>query len=69
LARDKLQLELTQTAERAKHDLEMLREKTDLEHHKAKVALERLVQMANEREQQALCDADQMREKHEKILH
>lgn len=41
LAKDKLQLELTQATERAKHDLEMLREKTDLENHKGKIALER----------------------------
>ena len=34
-------MELTQVSERARHDLELLKEKTDMENQKAKMAVER----------------------------
>jgi uncharacterized protein YutE (UPF0331/DUF86 family) len=58
LGKEKLQLELTQVTERARHDLGLLKEKTDLESQKGKMGLERQLQAALEREQEALLDAD-----------
>jgi len=46
LGKEKLQLELNQVTERARHELGMLKEKTDLESQKGKMGLERQLQAA-----------------------
>jgi hypothetical protein len=69
LAKEKLTLDLAQATERSKHELDILKERSDLEMSKQKMAMERQISVAIEREQEAVIEAEALREKNEKLLH
>lgn len=69
LEKEKLQLEAAQQAERSKHELEMARERAELDLAKTKGNLERNALTATERDKEQTMQIDQLREKVEKLMH
>ena len=69
LEKEKLQLAVAQQAERSKHELEMARERADLELVKTKGNLERNSLSATERDKEQTMQIDQLRDKVEKLMH
>ena len=69
LEKEKLQLAVAQQAERSKHELEMARERAELDLAKTKGNLERNALTATERDKEQTMQIDQLREKVEKLMH